>query len=90
MENTRIVTEYLEKLGLFPVDDAENEEDGLIISSEKNILHLSGAPHDLIELADYLVALALSGENRGQHWHIDQPYIINYRSEISEIIIYRK
>jgi len=89
MKNTRIVTEHLERLGLFPVAGAESEEDGLIISMEKNVLHILGAPHDLIELADYFVSLALSGKNIGQHWHIDQPYIINESSEVSEIVVCR-
>ena len=89
MKHTRIVTEHLERSGLYPIADAETE-DGLIISLEKDILHLSGTPQDYIELADYFVSLALSGENIGQHWHIDQPYIINDRSEISEIIAGRK
>jgi hypothetical protein len=87
MELIRIVTEHLEKLGLYPNADTENYEDGLIISVENNVLHISGNSYDLIELADYCVSLALSGENEGQHWHIDQPYMIDGKSEISEIVI---
>ena len=48
MKHTRIVTEYLERSGLYPIADAE-KEDGLIISLVKDILHLSGTPQDYID-----------------------------------------
>ena len=89
MENKRIITDYLEKQGLYPIADSEVEEDGFIIAVENNVLHILGNSYDFIELADYFVSLALSGEDKGQHWHIDQPYMINGKSEIHEIIIGR-
>ena len=88
MEHKRIIAEYLNKNGLLPIADTESKEEGLIISVEKGTLHLSGDACALVELADYCVSLALSGRNKGQHWHIDHPYMINNESEITEIIIY--
>ena len=56
----------------------------------QNRLLLSGSPLDLIALADLLVSLALSGENRGQHWHVDELTLLDKSSLIPELILLRK
>ena len=90
MKHVFIVSEHLAKLGLYPIES--DEEDGLFISLIEDVedsIVLSGSPNDLIELADYLVSLALSGEDTGQHWHIDTPTLVSPQSEIPEIIATR-
>ena len=37
MENKRIITEYLDKLGLYPIANAENDEDGVIIEKDATL-----------------------------------------------------
>ncbi len=53
----------------------------------KNHLLLQGTPSDLIDLAYLLVSLAISGETRGQHWHIDELTLMDEASEIPELIL---
>lgn len=88
MKHLQIISEHLAKLGLYP--NKSDEEDGLLISLQDNGIALKGSPNDLIELADYLVSLALSGKNVGQHWHIDTLDLISEQSEIPEILALRK
>ena len=86
MINTQMVSKYLSELGQYPVTNTENEDGILMYLNKKyNHLELVGSPNDLIELADYLVSLALSGKNTGQHWHLD--YLVSQKSEISELIL---
>ena len=80
MENTCLVTDYLEQKGLCPA--AEADEEGITLSF--------GSPLDLIALADLLVSLALSGENQGQHWHVDELTALDKSSPIPELILLRK
>ena len=88
MENTNIVSNYLVKNGLYPTATAE--EDGLIMLPQKNgNIILSGSANDFIELADLLVSLALSGENEGQHWHVDNLNMVSEKSKIPGLIIMR-
>lgn len=89
MENTRLVTDYLEKQGLYPVPEADEEGFTLSLDSQNRLL-LSGSPLDMIELADLLVSLALSGENHGQHWHVDELTLLSGGSQIPELILLRK
>ena len=89
MENTCLVTEYLEQKGLCPT--AAADEEGITLSLDgQNRLLLSGSPLDLIALADLLVSLALSGENQGQHWHVDELTALDKSSPIPELILLRK
>ena len=88
MLNTELVTNFLQTSGQYPqVLHVENT--GLHISVENNRLFLCGCPSDLIDLADLLVSLALSGSNRGQHWHIDNMTLVSECSSIAEIILQR-
>lgn len=90
MENKNIVSEYLSSKGLYPVPNTEAEQDGLVLLPQKNgKIVLSGSADDLIEFADLLVSLALSGENKGQHWHIDNLNMLSEKSEIPGIIVMR-
>ena len=89
MEHTHLVTAYLEKQGLLP--GLESVEDGITLSLDsQEQVSLAGSPLDLIELADLLVSLALSGENRGQHYHVDDLTLIASDSELQELILLRK
>ena len=89
MENPCLVTEYLEQKGLCPT--AAADEEGITLSLDgQNRLLLSGSPLDLIALADLLVSLALSGENQGQHWHVDELTLLDKSSPIPELILLRK
>lgn len=88
MFNTEMITELLHKTGQYPEVSSENN-DGLKIMIEHNQLLLSGSPCDLIDVADLLVSLALSGKNNGQHWHIDTMTLVSENSPISELILAR-
>lgn len=89
MKNIFFVEKQLKKLGQYPIVNAKNEEDGLMISLKDNTLIISGNPDNLIELSDLLVSLALSGNQTGQHWHVDKISLVSEKSEISEMIITR-
>ncbi len=88
MENTRIVSNVLQEMGKFPA--TESDESGLKIQVSNNEAVISGSPLDLIELADLLVSLALSGANFGQHWHIDDCTLLDKDSDINELVLTRK
>lgn len=51
---------------------------------------MEGTAVDLVDLADYLLSLALSGEAGGQHWHLDSLTLLDEASEIPEMILLRK
>ncbi|MBR6407891.1 MAG: hypothetical protein IKS19_04860 [Clostridia bacterium] len=87
MENLHIVSELLSGLGKYPVPD--KAEDGIIIRASGDEVVMSATADDLIELADLLVSLALSGENAGQHWHLDGYNLLSDESD-REIVICRK
>lgn len=88
MYNEGLVSSFLEKEGRYP--PPEGGEEGLCLSLEGRRLLLRGSPADLIDLADLLVALALSGEERGQHWHLDELTLMDSGSEIPELILARR
>ena len=88
MYNEGLVSSFLREKGRYP--EPENGEEGLRLSLDRRRLLLQGSPADLIDLADLLVALALSGEERGQHWHIDELTLMDPASEIPELILARK
>lgn len=75
---------------MYPIAERA-ERTGLIVSDDGHgRLLISGAANDLIELADLLVSLALSGANRGQHWHIDDLTLMDRTSPVSELILTRR
>ena len=82
MEIKYSITNYFEKNNLFK----DNRSDGIIIKNENNIITIDGSQRDLIELADIIVNLAISKENKN-HIHIDDLTLISTKSEIKEIII---
>ena len=86
MVNRKIVSSFLKKEGIYPqTDDAASC--GLRLRVETGQLLLQGTASDLIDLADLLVSLALSGEAQGQHWHIDDLTLMDEASEIPELIL---
>ena len=89
MYNGELVTSFLQREGIYPSAEPE-KSDGLALKLEHNQMLLSGTACDLIDLADLLVSLALSGESKGQHWHVDDLTLMDNSSEISELILFRK
>lgn len=88
MFNTEIVSKYLQQIGQYP--HVENEDvNGLKIMIENGCLICSGSQSDLIDMADLFVSLALSGENNGQHCHIDTTTLVAEDSPIRELILER-
>ena len=88
MFNTEIVSKYLQQIGKYP--NVKNEEESVLkITIENDCLIWSGSPHDLIDMADLFVSLAISGENKGQHWHIDTTTLVEEDSMIRELILER-
>ena len=88
MFNSKTVSKYLKDTGIYPLTSSHND-DGLTISAVKGQLIIAGSPCDLIDIADLLVSLALSGENSGQHWHLDELTLISENSPIGELVIER-
>ena len=86
MYNDEFVTEALRAAGRYPADPAPG---GLTLRVENGALQLSGNPWELSDLADLLVSLARSGENRGQHWHVDGLTLMAPQSEIGELVLLR-
>lgn len=90
MENKFMISSLLEKLMIYPVNKDNKKEKGIQLKIQGNDrLIIEASPDELIDLADLLVSLALSGENRGQHWHIDEHSMVSDNSEISELIVMR-
>ncbi len=82
METKNIIKNYLKenKYNL-----KENQE-GININYDKNEVLIKGSELDLIELADYIISVALS-ESKKDHIHLDDLTLINKNSEIKELII---
>lgn len=89
MYNNELVSSILRKENIYPPDEP-SKPFGLSLKLENNQLLLSGTAGDLIDLADLLVSLALSGEPKGQHWHIDGLNLMDNASEIPELLLLRK
>ena len=87
MLNLETVSEMLKEKGLYPVNDGE---DGIEITVQGKRVILKASSDDLIELADLLVSLALSGKNEGQHWHVDGFNMLKESAECDELIIMKK
>ena len=88
--NKTIKLEYrnLKNENLYPSENIVST--GLSLELENNSLVLKGSAIDLIEFADLLIALAISGEDKGQHFHIDNLTLIDNNSKISEVVLQRK
>ena len=86
-----MVSAYLAAQGIYPVPGTEQEDDELFLCAQPEDSHivLSESANGLIELADLLVSLALSGENIGHHWHVDTTNLLSDRSEIQGMILRR-
>lgn len=80
--NKNIVLDYIEKNNIV-VDSNSN---GIKISKTNDEVIIKGSELDLIELADYLVSVALS-DNEKDHIHLDDLSLISNDSEIKELII---
>lgn len=89
MLNSKPVSKYLKEIGEYPLASGHTAG-GLTISAVNDQLMIAGAPCNLIDLADLLVSLALSGENSGQHWHLDEFTLISENSPIGELVIERE
>ena len=76
MERKNILKKYI----------TEESNNGIIINTNNNELVIKGNKTDLIELADYIVDIALS-DNKKDHIHIDENILISNESEIKELII---
>lgn len=89
MYNDGPVSSLLKREGRYPQGDGPGSG-GLRLSLEGRRLLLQGDPANLIGLADLLVSLALSGEAKGQHWHIDELTLMDPDSPVSELILGRR
>lgn len=89
MRNDQLVSAFLNQAGLYPAEDG-SDAGGLCLTLEHGQLLLGGSPSDLIDLADLLVSLALSGESRGQHWHLDELNGMDPASPVPELVLLRK
>ena len=89
MYNEELVSSFLKKEGRYPQLDTV-EGNGICLTLENDQPLLQGDPADLIDLADLLVSLALSGEGKGQHWHVDWLTLIDPSSQIPELILTRR
>lgn len=87
MINKELVSTYLEDTNQYPEIE---EEAGLTLRMVNGDLLIKGTADDYIELANLLVSLALSGENKGQHWHVNSMTLLDEQSEIQELILARK
>ena len=81
MINRSIIEKYLKDNNYI----IENNYKGINISTDKKELLIKGTQRDLIELADYILDIALSKDN--DHLHLDNLTIINNNSQIKELII---
>ena len=88
MFNSEFISDYLQERGDYP-EPLQTPGGGLVITMESGRLIVAGDPCDLIDLADLLVSLALSGENRGQRWHVDQGTLVSETSPVGELILER-
>lgn len=88
MVHSELISDYLRERGDYP-EPPQTPGGGLVITMESGCLIVAGDSCDLIDLADLLVSLALSGEDRGQHWHVDQGTLVSEASPVGELILER-
>ena len=90
MKNTKIVSDYLKELNLYPTNK-EVTDLGIQISVSRNKeLFINASAEDLIELADLLTSLATSKSGSGKHFHIDDLTLIDDKSQITDVIIEKR
>lgn len=81
--NNNIILRYLKEKDF---DLSSSDLPGITISLDNNELVIKGSKLDLIDLANYIVNLALSNNNR-DHIHIDDLTLIDKDSKINSLII---
>lgn len=84
MEIKQIVEEILKQNNIHI--PADNNPEGLRIKLDREDLVIKGSSNDLLELANYLINMALSNI-KGNHLHIDDLTILSSSSEIRSLII---
>ena len=84
MEIKQIVEEILKQNNIHI--SADNNPDGLRIKLDREDLVIKGSSNDLLELANYLINMALSNI-KGNHLHIDDLTLLSSSSEIKSLII---
>ena len=78
MVNKNVIKNYL-KENSYDLNDKNSV--GIIITKNKNEIVIKGSRIDLVELADYILDVALS-ESNNDHIHIDDLTLINKNSNI--------
>ena len=81
MINKNMIRKYLDSNNI----DLGNSN-GISINSYENELVIKGSKLDLIELADYIVSVAVS-DNNSDHIHIDNLSLLNNESNIKDLVI---
>ena len=66
--------------------EIDNKSNGININYDNNDLVIKGTKYDLIELANYIVNVAISNNDK-DHLHLDDLTIINEESNIKNLII---
>ena len=74
--------DFLKEKG-YEIDDKSN---GININYDNNDLVIKGTKYDLIELANYIINVAISNNDK-DHLHLDDLTIINEESNIKNLII---
>lgn len=87
MEIKNILEEILKQKNIHI--PADNNPDGLRIKLDGEDLVIKGSSNDLLELANYLINMALSNI-KGNHLHIDYLTLLSSSSEIKSMIIEKK
>ena len=85
MVKKNIIEKYIKEKNII----IDNKSDGLEVNYISNELNIKGSQSDLLELADYILSLALS-DNNEDHIHLDDLTLISDDSDIKEIIIEKK
>lgn len=72
---------------LFEVDsDSNSDSDGLNISVNDNEVTIKGDKNDLVDLANYILNVALSDKEK-DHIHLDELTLVDDNSDITNLII---
>lgn len=81
--NQNILFDYLREKDI-KID--KNNFSGISIESYNDEMVIKGKQLDLLELANYIIAIALSNNNR-DHIHLDDLTLLSKDSNIKELII---
>lgn len=84
MEIKQIVEEILKQNNIHI--PADNNPNGLLIKIDGEDLFIKGTSNDLLELANYIINVAISNV-KGSHLHIDDLTLVSSSSEIKSMII---